>query len=361
MGKKEKVSIEQIFMVMFLSRVFITLTDYPPISGDMQVTDYLFRVFFYGLFVFISAIPVYLIVKKNTSINILDKSVCISPMFGKAVAFIYAVTFIYTILGTMARFDLFATSVIFPKTNFTGFLIVIIVACMLAAIIGVESIARSSPFVFLVFIISFIAVIFSVYKYVDFTNFSPVFYNGAGSTLKSSFVSVPRTMELAAVLVLMSKIKGNIRKGLTFWMIGVILFQVVLIFLIIGVTGEYLKTQLFPAYTLAVVAEYGFLQRIDVLLTSTWILCVYIKISIMLYVFKDCMKILISDKYEKMYIVVLSIIVSIITLFLNPKAYSINYLLNPIIPWVLYSLSVIIIPCIVLIYERVKGVKIYEK
>lgn len=361
MGKTEKVSIEQIFMVMFLSRVFITLTNYPALTGNMEVTDYLVSVVFDGIFVFISAIPVYLIAKKNTSINILQKSACISPMFGKAVALIYGTTFLYGIIVTMSRFDMFATSIIFPKTNFTGFLIVVIAACMLAAILGIESITRSGSFVFLVFIASFFAVVFSVYKNIDFTNFSPVFYNGAGSTLKSSFMSVSRTLELSGVLILMSKIKGNIRKGITFWIIGFNLFQALLIFLMIGVMGDFLKTQLFPAYTLAVVAEYGFLQRVDVLLTSTWILCVYIKVSILLYIFKDCMKILISDKYEKSYIIVSSIIVSIIISFLNPTAYSMGYLLKPIIPLVLFSLSVIIIPCIVLIYERVKGVKVYEK
>lgn len=361
MGKTEKVSIEQIFMVMFLSRVFVTLTNYPALTGNMEVTDYLLSVLFDGLFLFISAIPVYLLAKKNISINILDKSVCISPIFGKVVAFIYGITFIYGIIVTMSRFDMFATSIIFPKTNFTGFLIIIIAACMLAAILGIESITRSSSFVFLIFILSFFAVVFSVYKNVDFTNFSPVLYNGAGSILKSSFMSVPRTLELSALLILMSKIKGNIRRGLTFWILGLNLFQAVLIFLMIGVMGDFLKTQLFPAYTLSVVAEYGFMQRVDVLLTSTWILCVYIKISVMLYIFKDCMKILISDKYGKSYIVILSIIISIITLHLNPTAYSMNYLLKPIIPLALFLLSVIIIPCIVLIYERVKGVKVYEK
>jgi len=361
MGEKVKVSIEQIFVVMLLSRLFITLTDIPPIIGSMEVTDYLFRVLFFILLVFISAIPVYLTVKNDTNANILDRCVCISPIFGKVVAFIYGITFIYVIIATMARFDMFATSIIFPKTNFTGFLVIIILACMFAAILGIESISRSSTFIFVVFLVSFLAVVFSVYKKVDFLNFSPIFYNGAGSTIKAAFISMPRTFELAAVLMLMSKIKGNIKKGMTFWIIGMGLFQTVIIFLMVGVMGDYMKTQLIPAYTLSVVAEYGFLQRMDVLLTSTWILCVYIKVSVMIYLFKDCMKTLISDKYDNLYIIVSSIIVSVITLFLNPKAYSINYLLNPIIPLVLYSLTVIAIPCIVLISEKVKDVKNYEK
>ncbi len=360
MRKVEKVSLQQFFIAMFLSRVFITLTDLPPIMGNMEVTDYLVSVPIYGAFVFISAIPVFLTIKSDVNANILDRCVCISPAFGKISALMYSIIFLYGIIGTMSRFDVFATSVIFPQTDFKGFLIVIIIACMFAAFLGIESIARSSIFVFVIFLISFFSVIFTITKNFDFLNFSPVFYNGATSTFKSAFTSMPRTIELAIILMLMPNIKGNIKKGVTFWILGLLLFQAVLLFYMIGVMGEYLKTQLFPAYTLAVIANFGFLQNIDVFLTSTWILCVFLKISILLSVISDCMKILISNKHEKLYIVLATIAVSITTFYLNPEAYSIDSLLSPVIPMVLYSICVIIIPCVVFICEKVKGVKLYE-
>lgn len=360
MANIEKISTQQFFILLFLSRLFITLTDIPPLMGGMEATDYLVSVPIYGLFLFISAIPTFFMAKSNTNSNILDRCSCISPVFGKISAFMYVAIFLYGIVLTMARFDMFATSIIFPKTNFKGFLIVIILACMLAAVLGIESIARGSVFVFVAFLGTFFTVVLTITKKIDFLNFSPIFYSGAGTTIKSAFVSVPRTIEIAVVLMSMQHLKGNTRKGMAYWIIGLNVFQAVLLFYMIGVTGGYLKSQLFPAYTLAVVAEFGFLQNVDVFLTSTWILCVFLKISIFLYMIKDCMKVLISKKYSNLYIFISTIIVSVITFCLNPEAYSINHLIKPIVPFILYSICAIIIPCIVLIYEKVKGVKIYE-
>ena len=55
-----------------------------------------------------------------------------------------------------------------------------------------------------------------------------------------------------------------------------------ILFVLAGVTGEYGNDQIFPLYTLTVIAKFGIFERLDDILTGVWVLCSFIQVSYLL-------------------------------------------------------------------------------
>ena len=49
-----------------------------------------------------------------------------------------------------------------------------------------------------------------------------------------------------------------------------------------GVTGEFGNDQIFPLYTLTVIAKFGIFERLDDILTGVWVLCSFIQVSFLI-------------------------------------------------------------------------------
>ncbi|MEG1614719.1 MAG: GerAB/ArcD/ProY family transporter [Oscillospiraceae bacterium] len=361
MDKTVKIHAPQIFFLMFLSRIIVTLTYIPLINVNLEVTDNIADITFATIMIFITAIPIFLLLKSESKTSFLDRCYCINHTFGRITALIYAICFLYSGIIAIQRFNIFATSVIFPETNFNSFLLVIIVACTFAALMGLEAMGRSGILIFSLIALSLVFILVSVSSNFDWLNFSPIFYNGIKPVISSSLLTVSRTIETTMLLILMPKIKGNLRKGLVWWILGIGATMFIITLYIGGVMGEYSNTQLFPVYALTVIAKLGFLQRIDVLLTSSWILCVFVKVSIELYLIKECLCVAISKKYNKLYIVLAGIIISVSALIIKPNITNITMILNKSIAIEMFVLIVILLPSILLIAEKVKDRKNYEK
>lgn len=360
MEKIVKIRVQHVFFLLFISRLLITLTYIPALNVNLESSDKLARIVFSTVTLLVTSIPVFLCCRSDTRANLLRRCECISKPYGKICASIYGLVFIYSALTSIARFDMFATSIMFQESNFNKFLIVLILASTIAALYGIEALARSSGIIFSVVVISMIIIIVGVLKSFDWLNFSPVFYNGVKDPLQAGVVTTFRTIELATLLILMPNITGNVRKGIVWWIIGTEFLILLLTFFMVGVMGEYTRTQLFPIYTLTVIAKFQFLQRLDVILTGSWIICIFIKLSLMLYLFRQCMQSLFVKKFKVSYVIIGSVILYIVSQFLTQKAYSINSLLNPYLDGVIYCIVIIIIPSSVLIFEKYRNGK-YEK
>lgn len=361
MEKIVKIRVQHVFYLLFLSRLFTTLTYIPSLNVDLLVSDKLARIVFSGIFLLVTSIPIYLCCKSDIRANLLNRCECISKAFGKICSFIYATFFIYSAITSIARFDLFATSIMFPQTNFNKFLIIIIFASMIAALFGLEALARSSGIIFGVVIVSMSVILIAVANKFDWLNFCPLFYNGVKPSLLAGLVTAFRTVEIVSLPILMPNISGNVRKGIVWWIVLTEFFILILNFFMVAIMGEYTRTQLFPLYTLTVIAKFKFLERIDVILTGSWIICVYIKLGLMIYLFRQSMQTLISKKPKNIYIYIATVILSVSSMFLTPKSYSINRLLNPYIDGIMFTLTMIVIPTSVLILEKMRKVKNAKK
>ena len=90
--------------------------------------------------------------------------------------------------------------------------------------------------------------------------------------------------------------KGNIRKGFFAWVFSTHITLIILILVIVGVLGDFVKTQIFPIYAAASVAEMGIIKRVDALFFAVWTTCLFVKISLGLHLFSLCVKKILGEK-----------------------------------------------------------------
>ncbi|MDR0314353.1 MAG: spore germination protein [Oscillospiraceae bacterium] len=354
MIKEKKISAYQMFLILFLGRIFLPMTYMPSLTINVGLSDILFQVVFTGVLVLITSIPMFFVLRNNSNTNIIGRFSVISPVLSKVVAWLYGAVFIYIGFVTLLRFDLFATSVIFPQTDFRFFLIIIIIICAIASLFGIEAIGRTSVFLFAIIIISIVLMLSFASKEFDWLNFTPPFYDGIRNPLMASVTSMSKSMVVMTPMLLMSNVRGNIKKT-TFWWITLSEgFIFILFFFVVGCMGLYASTQLFPIYSLTVLAVIGTFARLDVLLTSSWILCVFNNISLFLYIFKENMQKSVTPKYKKLYTLIGALILSVAVYLVKQNLSAIDILHNPSLDVPLYIFFVVLIPVVLLICEKIK-------
>lgn len=357
MNRIVKIKAPYLFCLLFLTRLLMTLTYIPALSLNLFASDVIMQVLLCGVFVFITSIPIMIFIKRNTNANILDRCGCMSKVYAKMCALVYIVDLLNSAVVAIARFDIFATSVMFPQTDFRKFLIVFILACMIALLYGIEALCRASALMLVFVLISIGVVLVSVTKEFDFLNFTPMFYNGLTPILKAALVSTATTSELRAILLLLPMLEGNLKKGMIWWIISVHFFIIVMLIFMEGVMGEFSRTQIFPMYNMTVLAKLKLFQRLDVILTGSWIICFFADLTIDLYLIKVCLQTIFTKKYNNVYIIIEAIALCVVSFFLTPNAYSIKNLLNPYIDFTLYCITIVVIPVTVLIYEKIRNGK----
>ena len=98
----------------------------------------------------------------------------------KGVALFYGIVYFIDALMTVGRFDLFASSELFPGTEMTYFLTGLVAVCVALSFCGIGALGRASTIFTLVVVSATVFASFTLSKEVDFLNFTPLFENGVG-------------------------------------------------------------------------------------------------------------------------------------------------------------------------------------
>lgn len=115
----------------------------------------------------------------------------------------------------------------------------------------------------------------------------PLFYDGIDQTVQGFLVFTARCSSLAEFAVLMPFLTNTDTKsgkshrvlGFVVWNGGITVFLGVLLFFIVSCLGEYAALQVFPAYTLASIAEIAGIQRLDALFIGISMMALIVRIA----------------------------------------------------------------------------------
>ncbi len=272
-----KISSFQFYTVLFLTRLLTTLTYIPAYTKDINVSDMIFQTLFRFLFGVIITLPVFYL---NEKYDIKENA---NGLFSKIKAVILAFVFFYFSVSTVARLDLFAGTVVFPETDVKFFLFFVVAFCIYGAYLGLEPIARSAVLSLLPVVLSLVFISLALIKKIDFLNLSPLLYNGIRPILKTSANAVGRTVEYAVIAVSLPFVTGNSKKGFFIWMAVQTFVTAGIFFLEATVLGTFSQMQLFPVYTLASMAEFSFFRGLESIITGVWVICAFLKNSLLLY------------------------------------------------------------------------------
>ncbi len=284
---KGKISAFQFYVMLFLSRTLTTVTYVSSYTKDVRLSDMLVQPIFRIVFGTLIMLPIYFLHKKYNDKNLLDIARERSPKLSKGISIFYIIAFFYFTVITIARLDVFTGTVVFPETNVNFMLIFVIIFCCYGAYLGFEALGRSSVLSAVLVIPAIIFILCALVDKVDLLNLSPVFYNGVMPVVKTAVDSVGQTVEYAMIAIALPKVNGNVKKGFFVWLLSQTLLMAIFFFFAGSIMGNFAGTQLFPFHTLASLAEFAMFDRLDAIFTSVWIMCAFIKASLLIFLQAD--------------------------------------------------------------------------
>lgn len=349
---KGKISAFQFYVMLFLSRTLTTVTYISSYTKDVRLSDMLVQPIFRITLGIIIMIPLYLLHKKYNNKNLLDVARERSPKLSKVISIFYIVTFFYFTVVTIARLDVFTGTVVFPETNVNFMLVFVIIFCCYGAYLGFEALGRSSVLSAILVIPAIIFILCALTDKVDLLNLSPVFYNGVTPVIKTAIDSVGQTVEYAIIAIALPKVSGKVTKGFFVWLFSQTLLMAILFFFAGAVMGNFAATQLFPFHTLASLAEFAMFDRLDAIFTSVWIMCAFIKVSLLIFLQTDILQKEFSKFKRVNYLTVIGCVSIVANLIVAGEIERFSFIDNSVIKIILTGITTLLIPIIMLIVAR---------
>ena len=356
---KSSVSAPQFFALLYLSMlgsVFMYISS-PEIT--IATAESLFRPVVFAVVSIIFALPIYfLCTKGNLKENLQSEK---KSKVYKGVALFYGVVYFIDALMTVGRFDLFASSELFPGTEMTYFLIGLVAVCVALAFCGIGALGRASAIFTLVVVSATVFASLTLSKDVDFLNFTPLFENGVGKFIIDSLTFSIQASEIGAIVIFFPEIKGNLKKHYILWsVLSAVSFSFILFF-VVATLGAFADTQLFPTYTAVTLAQFGLFERLDALETAIWILCVVTKLTLYISAIVKCLCFVFSKFSEKITSVSVGVIITAFLVFISGNIMNFGFIsFTPLVVGI-YLVPVLVLPLILLIYNLVKRRKNNEK
>ena len=349
---KGKISAFQFYVMLFLSRTLTTVTYISSYTKDVRLSDMLVQPIFRIIFGSIIMIPVYLLYKKYENKNLVDIANERSGGFSKVLSVLYVMAFFYFTVVTIARLDVFAGTVVFPETNVNFMIIFVIIFCCYGAYLGFEALGRSSVLTAILVIPAIIFILCALTDKVDLLNLSPVFYNGVIPVVKTAIDSVAQTIEYAIIAIALPKVSGKAAKGFFIWLFLQTFLMAILFFFAGAVMGNFASTQLFPFHTLASLAEFAMFDRLDAIFTSVWIMCAFIKASLLIFLQTDILGKAFPKVRKVSFLVIIGIFLIAANLFTAGEMERFSIIDNSVIKIFVTGITGLIIPIIVLLFAR---------
>lgn len=352
MVTKGKISAFQFYVMLFLSRTLTTVTYISSYTKNVRLSDMLVQPIFRISLGIIIMIPIYLLHKKYSDKNLLDVARERSPKLSKGISVFYVIAFFYFTVVTIARLDVFTGTVVFPETNVNFMLVFVIILCCYGAYLGFEALGRSSVLSAVLVIPAITFILCALTDKVDLLNLSPVFYNGVMPVVETAVDSVGQTIEYAMIAIALPKVSGKVTKGFFVWLFSQTLLMAVLFFFAGSVMGNFASTQLFPFHTLASLAEFAMFDRLDAIFTSVWIMCAFIKASLLIFLQAD----ILHKEFPKLkkvnYLVVIGVFAIIANLLIAGEIERFSVVDSSIIKIIVTGITVVLIPLVVLIIAK---------
>ncbi len=353
MEKRPAISVGQMFALLFISRMVITMTYGTLLIGDSDIWDHLISAVISFLLTFILIIPIYKLFSKDNHMNVLDNLRDLMGKFGYVFIMLYIFYFILITLHTLTIFDNFISNAVNPPLSIPLLTIFLLLSSCYGAYKGIEALGRTATFVIVATVLSILFLSVSLFSSIEIINFRPLLYNGNESALEGTIYMISQSSCLVAMAVLFPLAKGSKLKGIIFWNCGVYISFIAIIILVIGTMGDFATTQIFPVYTAASIGKFGSLRHLDSLYLGVWVAGIFIKSSLFLLLASEGVKKIWGEKIRRIFILSFGIIASILTFFMGnlgilKKSSITNILLGFLI------LNAVIIPIILIILKKHK-------
>ncbi len=300
MQRKAKISASQFFLMMFVSRVVVTIALNAQFTGGENLLDSIVSCAAAALLGFLMVIPVWILHRKYPYLNVNGVAERSLGKPGKAVPVFYLLYFILSNAAVLALFEIFLMDTINPDFSSAWVLLAIAAVALYGAVKGLEAVSRCAVCIFVVLMLGVALVFSTVVSRFRVENLEPLFQNGSRQALVSTVLFAARASVFADMAVLLPMVKGKSGWGFSLWNLGAAAFLGTLLFLMAGCLGRYAYTQNFPVYVLSSITEIQSLQRVDAVFVGIWMMGIIIRVACDIYACRVCCSVLGRGKSQRL-------------------------------------------------------------
>jgi spore germination protein KB len=360
MIEKGKFGVEEAVALLVISIIAKLFYDIPSIEAQKVGTSMWYMMIIATGIALLVFTLFYHLLKKFPSKNIMEiYDIVLGPVFGSIFSLLIAIMLLYISIVSARKLSdvLMVYTLQFSPLGFI--LLLLMIAMVIQAYLGLESLARFSRLFFYVIIFGvFSLVVLSAQNY-NINRIFPILGYGLGNTILRGVTSSTYFREIIIIGIFAGSFQGtkHIKKvgyiGLI-WsgIIFVISFLCITMFFPYAVVQELLS----PMYVVASIIEYGrFFQRLESLFIFVWSICSVVSISLLFYssLAVYCHIFRITDKRP----VILPYGIIFFSFCMIPESYAtLSDVLSPKIyiwGWIMIYIPVII----ALVISRIRGMK----
>ena len=350
---RNKISVSRYFGICWLSLLVGTFMVMSSGSFETGSSESILRPFVFAAvnltgFVFTGGF-----IKVSGGENILSYLKKRSRVLSAAAAAVYALIFLYGLIRTAARFDLFASSEMFAQNDTALFSVLILFLCALLSLRGLSALCRAGT----VFCIAVAAgtlavIILSVADNFDFLNFAPLNKAGAEEFLPDALAYACYPVETGAILLFCDRLTGKPKKGFFIWLAVSTVSLFLLAFCVVGTLGAFADTQLFPVYALSTVHGIGLLERLDAVETAVWMLCIVCKTVFYFIITGECLHSLLPGIPRAAAVLCAAAAVSAASVVISGRVGLFGFLSIGVQTTVSYCICVLVLPVFGMIFGK---------
>lgn len=355
LNKINKLTVMQLFIIMLLSRLFVTLMYMSPTNSRLNSSDLMLQIVIGAALTLITAVPIYLLVRDNRSDGLLRRCSDVSPAFGKVTGVIFFLAFIYWSMRTLVRFDVFVSTVIFPESDVRLFLVILVLCSLYSVIMGIDVLGRTAQIFVTLVVLSMVFVMASTANRITITNFTPMLYDGFYTPFQAGVTTMASCVELTYPILFKDKIQNKAVACVFPWIGATMSVLLLLTFWGAGVLGDFLNTQLFPVFSLTTLTSVGFLERLDVFLTAAWVVCVFVKMAICINVVQLSLVSLFKSLSERRAMLISAVGISVLAMLIRESYTTKAFVSNISSAVVVYAIIVVVLPVILLSAEKIRA------
>ena len=317
MEKRPSISVGQIFSMLFISRMVVSMTYGTLLIGDSDIWDHLISAPISFLLTFLLVYPVYRLFLMDEKMNVIDNAYSLMGRWGMCIILIYVIYYLVISVHILSVFNNFISNAVNPPISLSLLSIVLLMSCCYAAYKGLESLARTSSFILCATIISIFFLTISLLSSIEKINFTPFMYNGNESVTEGIFYMISQSSCIPAMAMLLPMGKGTKWKGILIWNSCIYVVFSLIIVLIIGSMGDFTYTQLFPVYTAAGTGKFGSFRHLDAMYLGVWILGIFLKLSLFIVLASEGIKKILGEKASKYSVIIFGALLMLPTFFPN--------------------------------------------
>ena len=279
--------------------------------------------------------------------NIIEK---INLLFGKTLGTVinYVISILFIIIASTILFGICNFIITQILSNTPVFVIATSFGILstYSSIKGIETISRTQYLFSFIIIIIFIIFTISLYKEFDISNLKPFLKDGLTNPIKASIFSMLSSIIPTFVILIVPKNnivdKKNYSKCiLIFYGIASLLIIITSLFTI-GVLGEHLASfYQYPEYILLKrISIFGFIDRIENLLSISWIFSTFATLSLIIYYISNNLN---KKEKKKIPSIIISIIIIVCSLYIFKNNTFFNNYVSNIYPYILSIFFIIFV------------------